>query len=519
MANEIATAYLALVPTLKGAQASITKQLNGVDTTAAGRGMGDKASAGFGSGFASVKGVLTTIAASAAVGFAAEFTKSAISAFSDYEQLAGGVEKIFDEMDYSKILGDAQEAYRELGMSANEYLTAINQTGASFAATMGDEAGYETARLGMMAISDYASGTGRSVSELTDKFSLITRSTASYQSIADQFSGILPATSADFLAQAQAAGALSGEYEKLTEVPIEEYQAAVAAMLEQGVAAMGLTGNTLAEAEGTISGSLAAMSASWENWIAGLADEDANVEELTSRLVETVAAAAGNIIPRIGEVVANLGALMSEQLPIIINDITTYITENSGQMADAALNFLGQMVPALLQVGVALVANAAIMVDGLLKSLLERAVDFMAAGGDMIGGIVEGIKDGAFKVWDAIKEVCANALDAVKDFFGIASPSKVMREMFGYVGEGMALGLSDSESTVNAAMKHLVTGAEGIAADFNPTIGASLTPYGYKAGGNNITVYIEGRDLAGINAIDQFVEMVEMQARLNPTGI
>ena len=162
-------------------------------------------------------------------------TKSAVDGFAEYEQLAGGAQKIFDQMDYSKIAQDANNAYKELGLSANQYLSVINDVGATFAATMGDEAGYEAARTGLKAISDYASGTGKNVNELSQKFTLITRSTSSYQSIADQFSGILPATSAGFLEQAQAAGFLSDSYTQLTEVPIAEYQDAVSKMLEQGV--------------------------------------------------------------------------------------------------------------------------------------------------------------------------------------------------------------------------------------------------------------------------------------------
>ena len=161
----------------------------------------------------------------AAVGVAsaaiAALTTQAVNSFAEYEQLAGGAQKIFDQMDYSKIANDANNAYKELGLSANQYLAVINDVGATFAATMGDEAGYEAAKTGLKAISDYASGTGKNVDELSQKFTLITRSTSSYQSIADQFSGILPATSAGFLEQAQAAGILSDKYTQLTQVPID----------------------------------------------------------------------------------------------------------------------------------------------------------------------------------------------------------------------------------------------------------------------------------------------------------
>ena len=74
--------------------------------------------------------------------------------YAEYEQLAGGAQKIFDQMDYSKIAKDANNAYKELGLSANQYLAVINDVGATFAATMGDEAGYEAAKTGLKAISD-----------------------------------------------------------------------------------------------------------------------------------------------------------------------------------------------------------------------------------------------------------------------------------------------------------------------------------------------------------------------------
>ena len=209
-----------------------------------------------GNGLKTAANIGATAVGAAAAGITA-LTTAAINSFAEYEQLAGGAQKIFDQMDYSKIAQDANNAYKELGLSANQYLAVINDVGATFATTMGDEAGYEAAKTGLKAISDYASGTGKNVNELSQKFTLITRSTSSYQSIADQFSGILPATSAGFLEQAQAAGLLSDKYTQLTEVPIAEYQEAVSKMLEKGVSDLGLANNTMDEAFSTLSGSLA----------------------------------------------------------------------------------------------------------------------------------------------------------------------------------------------------------------------------------------------------------------------
>ena len=280
----------------------------------------------------------------AAVGAAAAgitaLTTQAVNSFAEYEQLAGGASKIFDEMSQTKILDDARNAYKELGLSMNEYLAVINDVGATFAQTMGDEAGYEAARKGLQAISDYASGTGKNVDVLSDKFTMITRSTASYQSIADQFSGILPATSAGFLEQAQAAGFLEDSYKSLTEVPIAEYQQAVTDMLEKGVADLGLANNTAMEAATTISGSLAALSASWKNLITGIADSNSDLDGLMDDFIGSVKNATKNIMPTIGTALNGIGKLIQEVVPVAMQYIPQIIAEFLPTIGEAAIGIV-----------------------------------------------------------------------------------------------------------------------------------------------------------------------------------
>lgn len=280
----------------------------------------------------------------AAVGAAAAgitaLTTQAVNSFAEYEQLAGGASKIFDEMSQTKILDDARNAYKELGLSMNEYLAVINDVGATFAQTMGDEAGYEAARKGLQAISDYASGTGKSVDVLSDKFTMITRSTSSYQSIADQFSGILPATSAGFLEQAQAAGFLEDSYKSLTEVPIAEYQQAVTDMLEKGVADLGLANNTAMEAATTISGSLAALGASWKNLITGIADSNSDLDGLMDDFIGSVKNATANIMPTIGTALNGIGKLIQEVVPVAMQYIPQIITEFLPTIGEAAIGIV-----------------------------------------------------------------------------------------------------------------------------------------------------------------------------------
>lgn len=319
-------------------------------------------------------------AASAAI---VGLTTQAVNSFAEYEQLAGGAQKIFNDMDFSRIATDANNAYKELGLSANQYLAVINDVGATFAATMGDEAGYEAAKTGLKAISDYASGTGKNVDELSQKFTLITRSTSSYQSIADQFSGILPATSKGFLEQAQAAGLLDKKYRDLTKVPIDEYQAAVSQMLEKGVEELGLANNTANEAATTISGSLAALKGSWSNLITGLADDNADFDVLMGNFVDSVKNAAKNIAPRIGSALNGVAKLIQEIVPVAMEYIPQIITEFLPTIANAAIGIV-------TSIGTAIFDN--------IDQILEW-------GQNMLDTLLEGINSNTGNISSVVTEI------------------------------------------------------------------------------------------------------------------
>ena len=334
-----------------------------------------------------------TAAVGAAVAGIAALTTSAINSFSEYEQLAGGAQKIFDKMDYSKIAQDANNAFKELGLSTNEYLAVINDVGATFAATMGDEAGYEAAKTGLKAISDYASGTGKNVNELSQKFTLITRSTASYQSIADQFSGVLPATSAGFLEQAQAAGILSDSYTQLTEVPIAEYQEAVSKMLEQGVADLGLANNTMDEAFSTLSGSLAMAKGAWSNLVTGLADDSADLDMLIGNFVESVGAVATNLIPKIGTALNGASKLVRELIPAIVQEIPVLIEENLPILVEAAVSIIQSLVDGISQNQGKLFETIFGVVTFLAESFATMLPQIVELGLNLIVSLANGIAE------------------------------------------------------------------------------------------------------------------------------
>lgn len=420
--TNVGSAYIEVEAKLKdGAGKELQKDVEKIDGKAPGKKVGEEVGEGVKGGIGAKAVVIGNILSNVIMAGAKKAMEAvgaviggAFTNAANFEQLAGGVEKIFDQANISGIMTDAANAYKDLNMSANDYLSAINQTGATFAQTMGDQKGYDVARTGMLAIADYASGTGRSVDELTEKFSMITRATSSYQSIADQFSGILPATSADFLAQAQAAGYLSDEYTKLTDVPVAEYQEAVSLMLQKGVADMGLAGNTAAESASTISGSIAMLKASWENWLTAVGG-GGDLSAATDNLVSSLSTMLENAVPELGTIIGNiikglpqLVSTLLAQLPsLATNLMDALFGEGAG---DALTGVFDALAPIVEQVGGAF---------GTMAQNLAPVVQTMWPALQQLGGAIGGL---LLQILQILGNLISAALPYITQFLQWVAP-------------------------------------------------------------------------------------------------
>lgn len=75
-------------------------------------------------------------------------------------------------------------------------------------------------------------------------------------------------------------------------------------------------------------------------------------------------------------------------------------------------------------------------------------------GENIVAGIQEGVEDKNPDLWNTLKNMALDAYDIVRTMFGIASPSKLMRDEIGqYIPEGIAVGIDANTDSIRRAME------------------------------------------------------------------
>jgi septal ring factor EnvC (AmiA/AmiB activator) len=111
-----------------------------------------------------------------------------------------------------------------------------------------------------------------------------------------------------------------------------------------------------------------------------------------------------------------------------------------------------------------------------IQSVKDTIASWKAVGEAIIDGIKEGVLNAAKRLARAVVDAAKAALDAAKKFLGVKSPSTVFRDQVGLmIGAGMAEGIKDSSSLVDAAMSQL---SKKMTADATVKMNASAGRFG-----------------------------------------
>lgn len=353
--------------------------------------------------------VAATTAGAAAV---SALTTLAINSYADYEQLVGGVETLYKDS-AAKVQQYAADAYKTSGMTANEYMTTATSYAAALVSSLGGDT-EQAAELSNMAVSDMADNWnkfGSSADSVQDayngfakgQFQLLDNLKLGYGGTKEEMERLLD--------DANKLNAAQGKY---TDYSIDSFSDIILAIHDIQTE-YDITGTTAKEASTTISGSLSAAKAAWANLVTGVADDNANFEQLISNFVDSATTAASNIIPRIEvalngaaklieslvpPIMAELPSLIETVLPQLaqsaVNIVQTLVTEisaNAAQLIDSAIQIITVLGNGIYQMLPTVAQSALQIVLTLVSKLNENLPQMLDTAGQMLIAFVEGVSE------------------------------------------------------------------------------------------------------------------------------
>ena len=188
-------------------------------------------------------------------------------------------------------------------------------------------------------------------------------------------------------------------------------------------------------------------------------------------LIKGITEAIPNLIPAIIQCVQTMLSTLIEHLPDLIIAgldlllaIVFGIVDNIDKLIDAVLYLIGELIATLSRPDILeklIIAGIELIIAlilGLIKSIpyvimaipkiivaivdTFKKMDWAKIGKDILKGILNGFLDIGNLIWNAVKKVGNSMMGAIKKFFGIKSPSRLMRDKVGkYLPQGIAVGI------------------------------------------------------------------------------
>lgn len=366
-----------------------------------------------GVGQALLKGIGTfakwgAAAATAAATATAALVKSAVTAYSDYEQLVGGVETLFKDS-ASEVQKYAANAYQTAGLSANEYMETVTGFSASLLQSLdGDtKAAAEKANVAITDMSDNANKMGTSMESIQN----------AYQGFAKQNYTMLDNLKLGYGGTKEEMQRLLEDAEKLSgqKFDLSSYADIVDA-IHVVQTEMGITGTTAKEAATTIQGSVNMTKAAWQNLVVGIADDTQDFDGLVNNFVESVTTAGNNILPRVEIALKGVGTLVEKLAPIVAKTVPNIVSTTLPSMIKAGTSMIRALLDGLLKAvpelipcfkdiiiqlievivdNLPLIIEAAVTIAGAIVSgLVEALPDILTAGIQLIQSLAQGLTNG-----------------------------------------------------------------------------------------------------------------------------
>ena len=373
---ELGKAYVQIVPSAQGIKSALTEMFD--EET---EGLGEQTGQSIGQ---KLVGTLKKVIAAAGIG---KIISDSINMGGALQQSLGGVETLFkDSADTVKEY--AAQAYRTVGLSANDYMEQTTSFAASLLSSVSQDtnAAAQLANMAMVDMADNANKMGTDMQDIQN----------AYQGFAKQNYTMLDNLKLGY-------GGTQAEMQRLlndaTKISGVKYDLGNLADMYSAIhiiqQEMDITGTTAKEAATTLTGSFAAMKAAAEN-VMGNWSTGADLTEPLQALADTAQTfLVDNLLPMIGNVLAGIPEIVYSLVPELLQTGTELLSSLAQGFTEGIPEFFSTALPQLLAFTDQLRDNAASFVDAGLNLITQ-----------LLNGLIAGLPDLIAYVPDIIINIC-----------------------------------------------------------------------------------------------------------------
>ncbi len=401
----LGTAYVQIVPSAQGIKGSITNVLGG-EAESAGTAVGGKIGA-FAKKAIIAAGIGTVVAKTA---------KAALAQGAELEQNIGGAYAVFGDKLYGTLEKQAEQAYKNMGLSASDYYATANKMGSLFQGSgLSQQKSLDLTTKAMQRAADVASVMGLDTSMAMES---IAGAAKGNFTMMDNLGVAMNATTLEAYALEKGLN-----FKWNTASNAEKAELAMQMFMDR---TSQYANNFARESSETFSGSLGAMKAAYQDFLGSLALGENVGQSMTNLLTTASTFLFGNLLPMLGTFFTSLpvaiAGFIGTGIPLLVSNLISMMTGLASKLTSVADGLSGSVISAWLTTNIPkVIAAGAKLIGQLATSFITNLPKIVAAIGRIGLAIVTGLGSA---LWGKV----AAAAAGIRDRF--MQPINQIREKF-----------------------------------------------------------------------------------------
>ena len=211
-----------------------------------------------------------------------------------------------------------------------------------------------------------------------------------------------------------------------------------------------------------------------------------NLPQFQQKGVEFIGQMAQGLINNLPTIISGMAELLAKLL--------ASIGTNLPQFLQKGIELIGKIAAGIIQAIPTVVGKIPQVISGIVNAFGKY--NWGSIGTNLIKGIAKGVMNAGGLIKDAALSAARKAFNAVKGFFGIASPSKLMANEVGkYIPAGIAMGIEKNTKPITDAMHDITDMTETAFGMNSSAFGTGYNAYAPAyAGAAGTTINVYGAD-------------------------